>query len=139
MEEHLNNEKTSKFVGFEIGFFFTCTLILPILLAIYYNIGKSTGGAIAMAFSGSFLDFVALMIASVLIDDKYNHQGIVRCAIKNFVVDLLFSVLLCCIIVIAKHFAIKTGMVVVGMISVGVVIMVAGVCLIGPEQGSERG
>lgn len=140
MREHLDNEKTSKFISFQVIFYLTCVFILPIVFAVYYNFGKSAGGAIAMIFVGIFLEFVTLTMAAVLIDDKYNDtKGEKNCAIKDFIVEALFNVLLCFSIVIAKQYGIATSMLIIAMGALGIFALVTGVFLLSSKQGLERG
>ena len=138
MKEHLINKIGAKLAKTQIWFMCICMFGLPFVFAIYYNFGRSTGSAVFMIFCGIFLEFITLMITSLLIDDEYDEKDIDNCAIKEFIVDLLFNILLCCALVIAKRHNVSPGIISGTMIAAGIIILSIGIRLIGPEHGPER-
>ena len=128
----------NKYESYFAGMFLGNIFFPPILLAAYYNFGKTGGGAVAMMFSGTFFSFTTLAMAAVIIDDRGNNENINWR--KNVIVGIVFNILFCIGIVIAKRYAIAPGKLSVAMFAITAVVLVLGIRLIRPaEDGKKRG
>ncbi len=140
MREHLENEKSSWFLDFQVLFYLACVVVVPILIAIYYNIGKSVGGAIVMAITGIGLEFITLTVAALLVDEKCcKAKGEMNCAVKDFIVDLLFNILFCSAIIVAKHHGVAVYIIFGSFCALGIIALVAGVFILASLEKRERG